>query len=153
LVEIMMVVLIISVLAMLSLPAFQRVRRKARTAAVANDFRVFGAAFDTYAHETGGWPPNSAAGVVPPLMAGRINAAAFTRTTPIGGKYNWEYNRTHVGVVYKAAISISGTAAAPLTFDLAQYTDIEKTFDPTLDWYAGTFHLGTGNIPLYIITP
>src|SRR5205823_1419032 len=54
LVEIMMVVLIISVLATLSIPVLQRVQRKTKTAAIMNDFRVFAAAFDTYAHETGG---------------------------------------------------------------------------------------------------
>src|SRR5207248_9307023 len=129
LVEIMMVVLIISVLATLSIPVLQRVQRKTKTAAIMNDFRVFAAAFDTYAHETGGWPPDAAAGVLPPLMAGRLNTQAWTRTTPMGGKYNWEYNQLHFGITYKAAIAISPTASAPLTLDVAQLTDLEQTID------------------------
>src|ERR1017187_1887982 len=47
LVELMVVVLIISVLATISVPALQRMQRKTKTATIVNDFRVFGAAFDT----------------------------------------------------------------------------------------------------------
>ena len=45
----MVVVLIISVLATISVPAIQRIQRKAKSTTIANDFRVFGAAFDTSA--------------------------------------------------------------------------------------------------------
>jgi type II secretory pathway pseudopilin PulG len=153
-VEIMMAVLIISVLATLSIPALQRVQRKTRTAAIVNDFRVFASAFDTYAHERGGWPPDAGAGVVPPLMAGRINAQAWTRTTPMGGKYNWEYNQSHFGTTYTAAISIAATASAPLPLDVPQLTDLEQTIDGGgVNWLAGNFHIGTGLVPLYIIQP
>src|SRR3954467_5056472 len=90
LVEIMVVVVIISVLAAIAVPTVARVQRRARTTAVMNDFRVFAAAFDTYSHQNGTWPAEGAAGVVPAGMSQYLNTTAWERTTPIGGKYNWE---------------------------------------------------------------
>src|SRR5262245_59165200 len=84
LVEMMVVVVIISVLAAVSVPAFQRIQRKSKVTAISNDFRVFAAAFDTYAQETGTWPAEAAAGVFPAGMDQRINRAAWTRKTPMG---------------------------------------------------------------------
>jgi len=64
------VVLIISLLAMLATPAIQGTQRKVKTAAIVNDLRVFAAAFDTYAHETGSWPTEKGAGKVPNVIVG-----------------------------------------------------------------------------------
>jgi prepilin-type N-terminal cleavage/methylation domain-containing protein len=60
LIEIMVVVVIISVLAAVAVPALQKVQRKAKTTTIVNDFRVFTAAFDSYAQEMGAWPPEAA---------------------------------------------------------------------------------------------
>lgn len=151
LVEIMVVVVIISVLAMLAVPAVARIQRKAKSAAIINDFRVFAAAFATYAQENGTWPAEVAAGVLPPEMAGRINSQAWTRKTPMGGKYNWDYNQMHFGVRYAAAITISAAAGAPLTLDVAQLQDLERTIDSSFNWLGGSFHLGTGLVPMYVV--
>jgi prepilin-type N-terminal cleavage/methylation domain-containing protein len=154
LVEVMIVVLIISLLATIAVPTVQNLQRKARTSAIQNDFRVFATAFDTYAQEYGTWPAETAAGVVPPEMAGRLNATAFTRTTPMGGKYNWESNQTHFGTKYRAAIAISPTATAPLALDVQQFTSLEQAIDGgTIDWLGGQFRIGTGIVPLYIVQP
>jgi prepilin-type N-terminal cleavage/methylation domain-containing protein len=150
LVEIMMVALVISVLASLALPAVKRVQLRAKTSAIVNDFRVFAAAFDTYAHETGGWPAETAPGVLPAMMAGRITPAMFTRATPMGGKYNWENNKLHRGVHYTAALSIKGTVAAPLPLDLEQLLDIDRPIDDG-DLTTGNFIAGTNNVPLFVI--
>ena len=61
-------VLIISLLAMLATPAIQGMQRKAKTAMIVNDFRVFAAAFDTQAEETGAWPAEKGGGKVPNVM-------------------------------------------------------------------------------------
>ena len=155
LVELMVVVLIISVLATISVPALQRIQRKTKSAAIANDCRVFGAAFESYAQEMGTFPADSAAGVFPPGMAQRINQTAWLRKTPMGGQYNWENNQIHFGVTYSAAITISSTAGAPLTLDVNQLIDLEHTIDSptTLNFMAGSFRIGTGLVPLYVIQP
>ncbi len=148
----MVVVLIISVLATLAVPAIQRTRMKAKTAAIVGDFRTFASAFETYAQETGKWPAEAAAGSIPSGMGGRLSRTAWRRKTPMGGCYNWEYDRVHFGVRYKAAIAISATAAAPLPLDVAQLTDIDERIDDG-NLMSGSFRLGTGNIPLFIIQP
>ena len=91
---------------------------------------------------------------MPAVMATRLNATEWKRTTPMGGKYNWENNKVHLGVRYRAAISISATAAAPLPLDVNQLMDLEQTIDGgTADLTSGTFHTGTGLVPLYVIQP
>jgi prepilin-type N-terminal cleavage/methylation domain-containing protein len=152
LVEIMVVVAIISLLCMMALPAFARLKMRARSTVIVQDLRVFSQAFDQYAQETGGWPPDAAAGVLPPLMAGRLNAAQWTRTTPIGGKYNWEYNQMHFGTRYTAAISIAAATGAPLPLDVNQLIDLDRTIDDG-DLLHGNLRIGSGLVPLWIITP
>lgn len=155
LVELMVVVLIISVLATISVPAIQRIQRKAKSTTIANDFRVFGAAFDTYAQEMGAWPAETAAGVFPPEMDQRINQTAWLRKTPMGGQYNWENNQLHFGITYRAGIAIGATAGAPLPLDNNMLLDLEHAIDGKnqTNWFGGSFHLGTGLVPLYIIQP
>jgi type IV pilus assembly protein PilA len=97
LVEIMIVVVIIGLLAAMALPAFQRVQRNARVSRIANDFRVFSQAFETYAAEKGGWPANAAAGVVPAGMSGTFKTDIWTAPqTAIGGRWNWDKNTAGV---------------------------------------------------------
>jgi prepilin-type N-terminal cleavage/methylation domain-containing protein len=151
LVELMVVVLIISLLTMLAVPAFARMRQRTKTAAIINDFRVFAAAFDAYAHEHGNWPAESAAGEMPAGMATRLDASAWGRVTPMGGKYNWESDQMHFGIRYRAAISIAPATGAPLAFDVNQLISLEQTLDRNLDWLAGNFRLGTGMVPLFVI--
>lgn len=152
LVEVMVVVTLISVLAMFSVPTFEKVSTKARTSVIVNDLRVFEAAFKAYAQESGDWPAEAKQGVVPAGMAGFLNEHTWTRTTPIGGKYNWEANRRHGGVRYAAAISIKKTKDAPLLVDVNQMLDIDRTIDDG-NLETGRFQTGAGNVPLYIIQP
>ncbi len=151
----MVVVLIISVLASITVPSFQRIQLRSKTTAIVNDFRIFATAFDVYAQENGAWPAEAAVGVVPPEMVSRLNTSAWQRKTPMGGQYNWEYNQNHFGTRYAAAIAISATASAPLKLDVPQLTDLEHVIDGKnqINWLSGNFHLGTGIIPLYIVQP
>ena len=70
-----------------------------------------------------------AAGVMPAGMTGRLNDTTWLRTTPMGGKYNWENNQLHFGVRNQAAIAISATASAPLVLDVPQLYDVEREID------------------------
>lgn len=145
-------VLIVSVLAMAAVPAFTRIQRRAKTTAILNDFRTFAAAFETYSHEKGGWPAETAAGVCPPVMTSRVNPAAWRRTTPMGGKYNWDYRQNHLGTTITAAISIASATGAPLTLDVPQLRDLEETIDAgSFNWLGGSFRLGTSFVPVYVI--
>ena len=152
LVEIMVVVLVLSVLAMLAVPGVARLQRRAKTATIMNDFRVFATAFETYAHETGSWPAEVAVGAIPAVMSTQLNATAWLRPTPMGGKYNRDYNQNHFGSQIRAAIAISAAPGAPLPLDVNQLLDLEQTIDKgSFNWLGGNFQLGTGLVPVYVI--
>jgi type II secretory pathway pseudopilin PulG len=148
LVELMVVVLIISLLEAMAVPSIRRIQLKSRTAAVANDFRVFTTAFQTYAQEHGTYPAEAAAGVIPTGMEVLLGNTAWTRKTPMGGKYNWENNQLHWGTRYKAAIT--ATADAPLPLDGNQLVDIDRRIDDGL-LGSGDFRIGANLCPLYVI--
>jgi prepilin-type N-terminal cleavage/methylation domain-containing protein len=153
LVEIMVVVTIISLLAAASVPALQSVKRRTIATTVANDLRTFAAAYEVYAHETGGWPAEVEAGVVPPEMASRINAVAWKRPTPFGGQYNWDYNQMHSGARYRGAIAISTTGTSAVIQDLDLLEQIDKLIDGTVNLSAGNFRVGADDEPVYIVSP
>lgn len=144
LVEILVVVVIISLLAMMAVPGVQIVQRRAKTGAIANDFRVFATAFETYAHEKGAFPPESDVGEIPLGMETYLKPDAWKRVTPMGGRYNWEKDQLHGGPV-KAAIAITG---AP--YDPNQLLDIDKAIDDG-NPLTGNFRLGVEMCPLFVI--
>ena len=151
LIELMVAVTILSLLFLVAVPTYKRLQRKARTASIVNDLRVYGAALQSHAHDTGAWPPEAAAGVVPIGMnPDEFNNENWLRRTAIGGHYDWEYNQLQAGVRFTAAIAITGTADAPLTVDYDQMMDIDKAIDDG-DLTTGNFRLGFGDSPLYII--
>lgn len=152
LVEIMVVVTIISLLAAIAVPALKSVKRRTVATAIANDLRTFAAAFDVYAHETGGWPAESAEGVVPPEMATRLKGGDWLRPTPLGGQYNWDNNQMHAGTRYRAAIAISGTATAPFVQDLDLLESVDRLIDDG-NLATGNFRIGADDEPVFVIAP
>ena len=158
LVELMIAVLIISLLFLMAVPAFQRIQRKARAAAVANNFRVFGAAFQAYAHEKGTWPPEAAAGVIPTGITNQdLQTGVWETRTPMGGKFDWEYNQVHPGGTspggkWHAAIAISSTSEAPLLSDADLLQAIDAELDDG-DLTTGNFRTGFGDCPIFILEP
>ena len=158
LVELMVVVLIISMLFMAAVPAYQRVQRKARASAIANDFRVFSAVFQAKAHETGAWPAEASAGVVPAgITTQEIKTDIWSHASPMGGKFDWDNNQVHPGGTspggrWRAALAINSTADAPLLLDYALMTEIDRALDDG-NLTTGSFRLGFGDCPLYILEP
>ena len=159
-VELMIVVLIISLLFLAAIPAYQRIQRKARAAALANDFRVFGAVFQAYAHEKGSWPVETPAGVLPPgLTAEEIQTATWTKITPMGGMFDWENYQAHPGAPmpdgkWRAAVAITAPAdgSAPLVIDAELMQEIDESLDDG-DLETGNFRKGYGDCPILIIEP
>jgi len=158
LVELMIVVLIISMLFLAAIPAYQRIQRKARAAALTNDFRVFGAVFQAYAHEKGSWPAEAAAGVVPPgISSDDLQPAVWVKPTAMGGQFDWENNQQHPGGTspggrWRAALAITGTPIAPLTIDADLMQEIDEALDDG-DLDTGNFRKGYGDCPILIIEP
>jgi hypothetical protein len=135
-----------------AVPAIIRVKQRALATAIGNDLRVFAAAFDTYAHETGSWPAEVDAGVFPPEMANRIQATSWQRITPMGGQYNWDNNQTHQGTKYRAAIAISSTSASAVVEDVDLMEMIDRVIDDGV-LTTGNFRIGADNEPVFIVAP
>jgi type II secretory pathway pseudopilin PulG len=158
LVELMTVVLIISILFLTAVPTYQRIQRKARATAVVNDFRVFGAVFQAYAHEKGSWPAETPAGVVPAgITSQELATDVWTRATPIGGKFDWEYDQAHPGGTspggrWRAALAINSTSDSTLLVDADLYEAIDEALDDG-NLTTGNFRLGFGDCPLFILEP
>ena len=70
---------------------------------------MFSQAFEQYATENGGWPPNDNIGTVPAGMQGRINADVFAR--PMVGGHQWDWDTGVNGVTAGLSIEISGSFA------------------------------------------
>ncbi len=158
LVELMIAVLILSLLFFMAVPTYQRIQRKARATTVVNDFRVFAAAFQAYAHEKGSWPAESAAGVIPTGITSQdLQTVTWSVRTPMGGKFDWEYNQVHPGGTtpggkWHAALAINGTSDAPLIVDADLMQEIDEALDDG-DLNTGNFRTGFGDCPIFILEP
>jgi len=139
-----------SVVIAVSIPIVKRADTASKAAVVANDLKTFAGAFGAYANEKGGWPAETAAGVMPPEMVDRLRSTSWLRASPMGGQYNWEFNQMHGGVRYKAAVSISETATVPLLVNADLLLAIDKVIDDG-NLNTGNFITGVNNDPLYII--
>jgi len=111
-VEIMIVVLTIALLSAIALPGFRKARTQTLLTGVANDITVFGDAFDLYALEKGGYPPDSHLSAPYNLpnaaMEEYLDAEKWAETTAVGGNYNWEGPDTYP----YAGIAIFGATAS-----------------------------------------
>ncbi len=130
----MIVVAIIGLLAGLCIPAYLKSQVRSQNSSVANGFRVFSQAFETYATNNGSWPGNVGPGAVPPGMNNDIKVSTWQAVTPIGGQWNWDYFPTRT-FGYLAGISISN-----FTCSAQQLQDIDAMIDDG--------NLSTGNVQL-----
>lgn len=151
LVELAVVVTIISIIIAIAVPTTKHLIFRARSSAVANDLRVFSAAFQAYAHENGDWPAGDGTpGAIPSGMTGYLGSTNWQRTTPIGGNYAWDPNSMQQGIRYRAVFVISSTDGNPVSSDRNQLLDLDRTLDDSnLD--SGNFMLGFRNYPIFVL--
>jgi type II secretory pathway pseudopilin PulG len=158
LVELMVVVTIISMIMLAAVPTYNRIQRKARASTVVNDFRVFAAAFQAHAHETGSWPTETPVGVVPPgINSTDLNTQAWTRLTPMGGQFDWDFNQVHPGGTspggrWRAALAINSSATSAVILDVELLQEIDRAIDDG-ELTTGSFRLGGDGGPLFILEP
>ena len=111
-IEIMIVVSVIALLAVIAVPSFLRARERAREGKFVNALRVASGAFEMYAAEHNGYPPDVNRGIVPAGMADYFDPTFdWTKPTPFGGNWDWDYNT--LGIT--AAVSAVGTNASAQT--------------------------------------
>lgn len=141
---------VVSLVAAAGVPQVRKAQRKTKAAAVASDIRTFSAVFEAYAQERGAWPAETEAGVMPPELAGQLSSSGWLRVTPIGGQYNWDNNQTHAGTRYRAVLSISETASAPLPVDAEMLQEIDQLMDDG-NLSTGSVRIGVNNDPIFIL--
>ncbi len=95
LIEMMIVVSIIALLALLALPSFLRARQRSQNTRFVNDLRIADSAFELYAAEHTGYPPNTTPGALPSGMETYFGPTFdFSAPTPIGGTWDWANRKT-----------------------------------------------------------
>ncbi len=151
LVELSVVVLIVSLLVALGVPALKKVQLNSRAAAVANDLRVFAGALQHHVQEKGEWPGGSLEpGAFPTGMEGYLRESNWSRRTPIGGRYTWAPGTLHLGQRFRAAIVITGQPGSPVTEDRHQLLDLDRKIDDG-NLETGSLRLGFRNYPVFVL--
>jgi prepilin-type N-terminal cleavage/methylation domain-containing protein len=150
LVELGVVVVIVSLLALMSIEATRKLSIRTRTSLVLNDFRVIGGAMNFYNAQNGSWPPTTAPGVMPAAMQGYVVPTAFMNRSPIGGYYTWATKSLQGGTTYQAVIIISSANGSNITTDATQLTDIDKKGDDG-NLATGSIFLGASNYLVYVV--
>ena len=120
LVEIMIVVIIIGLLAALAIPTIHNSQKAAKGATFINDIRTYGAAAEVFSLETGDYPEEAGAGVMPAGLDEYIPTMKWTAETPIGGR--WDFVKDDKGIV-------SGFGASGHTASNVQLMHIEQKWD------------------------
>ena len=92
LVEIMIVVAIIGLLAALALPSFQKARVNSQNTAFMNDLRIIDGAINTYIMDKKGYPADVNEKIIPPELAPYLKNMDWSKPTPIGGYWDYDYN-------------------------------------------------------------
>ncbi len=92
LVEIMIVVAIVGLLAAMALPSFQKARINSQNAAFMNDLRIVEGAINAYFMDMRAYPADVNEGITPPELAPYLKSFDFTKATPIGGLWDYDYN-------------------------------------------------------------
>lgn len=147
--EVMFVVSILGILLAMAMPAIQRIVIVSRATTMANDLRVYAHAFLTYSQEHDTYPRDTRTDVVPAGMEDLLGPG-WLEPTPIGGYYNYEYNKKAQGTRYTAAIGIRTKGKEKVTNDANLLLALDRILDDG-DLTTGSFLLGPGNAPFYVI--
>ena len=150
LVEIMVVVVIIGLLAAAALPTYRHITMRSKTASLENDLRQFSTAFITYNLQNARWPADGEPQVVPPELTAAL-PSNFTRMTPIGGVYKWNFDVPADGIACKAAIIVQTAAGIlPVSDDVALLEMVDQQMDDG-NLETGLVQVGSTNSLVFII--
>jgi len=149
LVEVMVVITIIGFLTAAGLPGYRHLTMRSKVTALENDLRQFGTAIQTYTLQNGHWPANGDPQVIPPELAAAISDN-FTRTTPIGGVYKWNFDVSADGITCKAAIVVQTMPGNAVSDDEELFLMIDRQMDDgALE--TGTIQTGSTNSLVFIV--
>ena len=102
LVEIMIVVAIIGVLVAIAIPSFQRARTNSQNTAFMNDLRTIEGAINMCIIDIKGYPADVNEKIMPPELAPYLKDMDWSKPTPIGGYWDYDYDwgmKCGIGVI------------------------------------------------------
>jgi prepilin-type N-terminal cleavage/methylation domain-containing protein len=149
LVEVMVVIVIIGFLAAAGLPGYRHLTMRSKVTALENDLRQFSTAIQTYTLQNGHWPANGDPQVAPPELAAAMSAN-FTRPSPIGGVYKWNFDVPADGVTAKAAIVVQTSAGNIISDDEELFLMVDRQMDDGV-LETGHVQVGSTNSLVFII--
>lgn len=91
LVEIMIVVAIIGLLAAIAIPSFMKARIQSQNTAFVNDLRIINDAINMCIFDTKKYPGDVNEKVIPPELAPYLKDMDWSKPTPIGGYWDYDY--------------------------------------------------------------
>jgi type II secretory pathway pseudopilin PulG len=122
-----------------------------RAQKVAADLRSFATIFQSYANDNGDWPAGDAVpGLAPRGVDAKLAATAWSKVSPIGGRYTWDPSGLHQGSRIRAAILIASAEGNRVTSDREQLLEIDRAIDDG-DLATGNFLLGYRNYPMLVL--
>ncbi|MCF7687638.1 MAG: type II secretion system GspH family protein [Cephaloticoccus sp.] len=149
LVEIMVVVTIIALLAAVGIPYIVHAKQVSRANILANDLRTISQWFINYTQQEAIYPPDSGTKEIPVGMETYVTSK-WLEPTAIGGCYNYEFEKTAQGTQYKVGIGIRDDGTNLVTTDVGLLTTVDRLIDDG-DLTTGSFLLGPGNSPFYVV--
>lgn len=110
----MVVVAIVGLLASLAIPALLGAATRTRNTAFVADLRVISEAFEMYNVRSHAYPPDGAAGVLPPEVKPYLKDTDWSKPTPIGGLWDWDFgvNEITAGVSVRGPLRSAGEMEA-----------------------------------------
>lgn len=136
----------------LGMPVWERSVREARARQTVGQLRDFARAFQAYSKQRQEWPPPTAvAGQVPAGMEDLLDEA-WSRRTPVGGRYLWAPDALHRGLRYRATILLRSVAGSPVASDRELLQAIDRRLDDG-NLRTGKFRLGYRDQPFFSLEP
>ena len=91
-VELLAILMILGILSGVAAPRVIQRYEDAALGATASHLKTIALAAETLHSDTGAWPSDAAAGVMPSELSGYLRPNLFAVDCPVGGQYEWDTN-------------------------------------------------------------